>query len=328
MLPQFAFLVHPLSAGQRRVVGLRLGDLAMMRGEQGHTEIGEIARVGIRGVVEGQIMAITILPDELLGDQERALERMVRAVGLLSPRPAAVGLGSLLAVVAGRGEGLAERVPVPVTTGAAATTWAAIGNTRAAAARLGVRELAVLGIHSTAGEAIATALAEEGFRLRLGGHGAAAERLARKINAKLSSEVEAVAGQRLVLGAATTGGTLEPSALAEGTVLLDVALPPTLKPGPRPRGVRVLAAEGLSLPRGFYRGLWGRPYQVLAGYGFSQIYACLAEPMAMAVLGRKEPFALGRRLRPEALREFGEAAKRLDLKPRLLSSVGWRAPGR
>ena len=49
---------------------------------------------------------------------------------------------------------------------------------------------------------------------------------------------------------------------------------------------------------------------------------------AMAVLGRKEPFALGRRLRPEALREFGEAAKRLDLRPRLLSSVGWRAPGR
>jgi hypothetical protein len=34
--------------------------------------------------------------------QSNALERMVRAVGLLSPMPAAVGLGSLLAVVAGR----------------------------------------------------------------------------------------------------------------------------------------------------------------------------------------------------------------------------------
>lgn len=328
MSPRFAFLVHPLTAGQRRVIGLRFGDLAMMRGEPGRSEIGEIARVGIRGVVDGQVMGVTLLPDELLGDQERALDRMVRAVEALSPTPDAVGLGSLFAVVAGRGEGLAERVKVPVTTGAAATTWAALGNVRAAAGRLGTRRLALLGISATVGESIALNLAEEGYQLVLGGHGAAAERLARKIGAELRPEPEAVADSALVVSAATTGGTLDASALREGAVLLDVALPPTLKPGPRPRGVRVLAAEGVSLPKGFYRGLWGRPYQILAGYGFSQIYACLAEPMAMAVLRRKEPFALGRRLRPEALIEFSEAAARLGLRPRLESPVGWIAPGR
>lgn len=315
--------MHPLSPVHRYAVGFRLGDAEMALGGRGRLRPGRLCRLGIRGVVEGEVLSVPLTPDELLSDQERALASMVETVGLASPTPAAVGLGSLLAVVAGRGEGLAEAVSVPVTTGAAATTWAALGNTLEVCRQLGERRVAVLGFGATVGEALAELLGRQGLEVLAGGHGKALERRATKLGVKLLPEDEAARSARVVVGAATTGGTLDPGVLRPGTVMLDVALPPTLRPGPLPAGVRVLAAEAVALPPRWMRGFWGRFYHVLAGYGPRQLFACLAEPMLMAVSGRREPFALGRRVAPEAVEQLGREAAALGLRPRL--AEGWRA---
>ncbi|MCB9796959.1 MAG: hypothetical protein H6741_30110 [Alphaproteobacteria bacterium] len=319
--PRFLFLVHPLTPFVRRWVGLRRGDWEMMRGGEGQDAPGRIARVGLWGRVEGEVVSIPWLPERLLEDQEGAVQQMRRAIEERPQRPDAVGLGSLLALVGGRGVALSEAVDVPVTTGAAATSWAAVHNTLRVLDALGEHRVAVLGFSGTVGQAVAERLQEEGVEVLAGGRGKALERRAERMGLPILPEEEAAGAVRVVVGAATTGGTLDPAALRPGAVLLDVALPPTLKAGPLPEGVRVLAGEAVEMHYALRRGFWGRPYQVLAGYGPRQLYACLIEPMVMAMEGRTEPYALGRRLSAEGVRAFAEAARRQGLRPRL--AEGW-----
>jgi len=296
-----------------RISGVPLLDSALVTGRVSARQTpGRICRVGIRDRVEGEVISVPRLPEHLLTDQEGALQGMVDAVELAGP-VAAVGLGSLLAVVAGRGTSLAEEVSVPVTTGAAATAWAAVRNTLDL---LGERDqpVTVLGFRSMVGQAVAGALAEEGVTVIAGGTGAALKRKAATLGIALHPEEQAAGEADLVLGCATTGNTLEAKHLRAQATVLDVALPSTLKSGPRPPGVRVFAAEAVELPEGWTRGFWGRLYHVFSGYGYSGVFACLLEPMVMALNDRVEPYALGRRV---DLSAFTADADELELRPRL-----------
>ena len=322
-MPRFAFLVHPLTGFHRRVVGVRRADWSMAVGGEGRGEPGVICNLTVEGIAEGVVVSVPLLPEPLLTDQQAALEAMVRAVEVAREALGgldAVGLGSLLAVVAGRGGALAERVDMPVTTGAAATTWAAVENTVAVMETLGQRRVAVLGFAGTVGEGVAAALGARGYEVVAGGSGRAMERQAKKLGVELSTPEAAAGSARVVVGASTTGGILAPEALAPGTVLLDIALPPTLKPGRRPEGVQVLAGEAVALPEGWRKGFWGTIYHWLS-YGHNQAYACLMEPIVLSVVGRDTPYAQGRRLKPNALEDFRRDARALSLRPRL--ARGW-----
>jgi predicted amino acid dehydrogenase len=319
-LPRFAFLVHPLASLHQRALGLRQARPGLVFGWRDGTspyDIGHVARVGLRGIAEGVVISVSLTPEQLMADQSRALARMERAVRTLQAEEPVdvVGLGSLCAVVAGRGEALAERVDVPVTTGGAATAWALLENTRAVQ-RVRGGPVAVVGARSPVGRAVAALLSADGVDVHVD-----SRRAARGLNVTaFASPEEAVAGCSVVAGAGPTGGTVAPEAFAAGAVLVDVAIPPT-PTGPVPRGVRVLAGEAVSVPRSWTRGGWGRIYQVLAGYGPWQAYACLIEPLVMAAQGRKVAYALGRRLDPDDVARFGEAATAYGFKPRL--ARGW-----
>jgi predicted amino acid dehydrogenase len=257
-------------------------------------------------------------PQLFLSDQERALDCMVAAVDLAGPVQA-VGLGSLCAVVAGRGEGLAERVGVPVTNGGAATAWAIWGNVRAVLDRVGRdRPVAVIGARGPVGGAIADLLIADGVAVRVD-HPRAAK--GRDVFAARSPEA-AVSGCRVVVGAGPTGRVLPAHALGPDSVLIDVALPGTLIGRP-PSGALILAGEAVALPGAWRRGGWGSLYHVLAGYGPLQAFACLVEPLVLAVTGRGTPFSVGRSLSKEAVLEFGAGAEALGFRPRL--ARGWFA---
>jgi predicted amino acid dehydrogenase len=321
--PRFAFVVHALSPAHRRVMGLRWATMRLALGmDEGVSpwKMGRICDLGLPGIADGVILGITLDPEQMLADQERAVLRMERVVRLaLEEGPlAAVGLGSLCAVVGGRGEALAERLPVPVTTGGAATAWALAVNTLRVVEALGTAgPVAVVGASSPVGRAVAAYLADAGLGVRVDG---------KRAGKGLAVEVcegpeEAVAGAPVVVGAGPTGGVLAPEALAPGAVLVDVALPATLT-GPPPPGVQVLAGEAIALPPNWARGGWGHAYHLFAGYGPTQVFACVIEPLVLAATGRGAPYALGRKLELSAVRDFGRAAEALGFVPRL--AEGWR----
>ncbi len=290
--PRFTFLVHPLVPAARRLAALRTGRVRMLATERPTIDdVAVLCRVGF-GEVEGLVVGVPLLPDELLADQARALEWMERAVQIAAP-VGHVGLGSVLAVVAGRGTALAEACGLPVTTGNAATAWAAASITRRVA---NGRAVAVLGGRGAVGRAVADVLAADGLAVAL--------------------DPDDVSGYEVVVGAHTTGGVLAPAALHPRATLIDVALPPTLS-GPPPPGVTVLAGESIALPSGWRRDGWGHLFHLVAGYGWTGVYACLLEPLVAARLGRATPFAQGRRLDVAAVRAFGDAAESAGFLPRI-----------
>lgn len=308
---------------QRRFVGVRRMDWGLYGRRHGrHFSPGLICNLRMEGVAEGQVVSVPWLPEELIADQSSAVDAMAQAVQGLG-EVNAVGLGSLLAVVGSRGQALAGRTSVPVTSGAAATTWAALCNTLRVLEATGQTAVALTGFSGTVGEALAASLSENGVSVTVGGVGGALKRRANNLGIEMVSVEEAVRSHSVVIGAGTTGEIIDPKWLRPHTVLLDVALPTSLKPGPRPKGLLVLAAEAMEIPAGWSRGFWGHVYHVLAGYGPSQVFACLAEPMVMAAQGRTEPYAQGRRLATDQVRAFGTAAGEIGLSARL--ARGWRA---
>jgi predicted amino acid dehydrogenase len=282
---RFAFLVHPLVPAARRLMGLRTGRPGLLFGRRDGTDpddCAELARFAYRGV-EGVIIGVPLLPEQLLADQEGALRSMQRAVQIAGA-VRAVGLGSVLSVVAGRGVALQERCGLPVTTGNAATAWAAW---RTAERLRGGRPVGVIGGRTTVGRALTELLGA-------------------------TADPQDLRDFRLLVGCHTTGGTVDPARLAAGTTLVDVALPPTLT-GPPPPGVEVVPGERLPLPAGWTRNGWAWCFHVAAGYGLQHVYACLLEPLVAVLEGRDTPWQQGRALTADTVRAFGDAAARAGL---------------
>jgi predicted amino acid dehydrogenase len=288
---RFAFLVHPLVPAARRLMGLRTGRPGLLFGARDGRDpddCAELARFRYRGV-EGVIVGVPLLPEQLLADQEGALRSMERAVQVAGP-VRAVGLGSVLSVVAGRGRPLQDVCGLPVTTGNAATTWAAWQTVERLRARHpsgpGVR-VGVIGAKGTVGRALVELLGA-------------------------TPDPQDLREFPLLVGSHTTGGTVDPALLAPGTALVDVALPPTLS-GPPPAGVRVLPGERLPLPPGWRRNGWAWCFHLAAGYGPFHVYACVIEPLVAVLSGRETPWQQGRALTAATVREFGEEARRHGL---------------
>ncbi len=320
-VPRFAFVVHALGPLHRRVMGIRAARPGLVLGMQDGTHPDEVLTVcdfRLGDQVHGRVVGVPMIPEALLADQERALDCMAAAVDHAGPL-SAVGLGSLCAVVAGRGDALAERCSVPVTNGGAATAWAILGNVQAVVERVGRdRPVAIIGSRGPVGGAVAELLAADGIAVRVD-HPRAAR--GRDVQAARGPS-EAVRGCRVIVGAGPTGAVLPAEDLPSDAILIDVAIPGTLIGRPKD-GVTVLAGEAVRLPAAWNRGGWGWLYHVLAGYGPTQVFACLIEPLVLAVLGRATPFSLGRNLNPDDVRAFGEGAASLGFTPRL--ARGWLA---
>ena len=325
-LPRFVFVVHALTVTHRRVMGVRMGSPAILFALRDGTEpsdIGVICRFELENVAEGIVVGVPMSAQQLLDDQDRALDRMRHAIELVEQTGPvdAVGLGSLCAVVASRGEALGESIEPPVTNGGAATAWALFENTWAVwQAQEGQGPVAVIGANSPVGRAVACLLSEKAVPLRVDG-----KRGGRGLGATIcASPEETVQGCQLIVGAGPTGNSLDPAAVEKGAVLIDVALPDTLR-GPAPAGVQVLAGEAVSTPTSWRRGFWGTLYQIFAGYGPHQVFACLIEPLVLAASPRNTSWSIGRKLTADTVRRFGEQARALGFAPRL-ARVWWEVP--
>ena len=298
------------------VPSLRPGLIGQWRDGTEPDDVLPVCSLSLDGVCDGRVVGVPMTPVDLLSDQQRAVDRMVEAVGLAGDVQA-VGLGSLCAVVGGRGEELARRLNAPVTNGGAATAWALHQNVRQV---LNHRPgpVAIVGSRSPVGQAVAACLVADGVAVKVD-H----KRAGRGLDVQTcDGPVEAIRDCQVVVGAGPTGGTVPASAVQPGAVVVDVAIPGTLIGQPDP-SVHVLAGEALRYPANWNKGFWGWLYHVLSGYGPAQVFACLIEPLVLAVEGRQTPYSIGRHLDPADVVAFGVAARGLGFEPRL--AQGWRS---
>lgn len=299
------------------VPSARLGLIGQWNDGTNPADVLPVCRVGLDGVIEGVVVGVPMTPTDMLIDQSRAVDRMQSAVALAG-NVSAVGLGSLCAVVGGRGDALADRLDVPVTNGGAATAWALLENVRSVCRIRNVMDASVVGARSPVGQAVIRCLVDDGIRVRVD-H----PRAAKGVEVTVCHGAEAaVANAPVVVGAGPTGGTVDAVNIAPGAVVVDVAIPGTVVGRPH-ASVRTLAGEAVSFPVHWQKGFWGWLYHVLSGYGPHQVFACLIEPLVLALGDRETPYSIGRTLLPEDVRAFGQHAGSLGFSPRL--AQGWSA---
>jgi predicted amino acid dehydrogenase len=308
---RFLFLVHPLSHTHRNIMALRCRLWKGLRsGIYGHDQIATLCRFRLADRIEGIVMSIPLLPDEMIEDQERALSFLHQAYrialaeyGLID----AVGLGSLCSVVASRGTELQKIIPVPVTTGNAATAWCMYEHARN---KNSDAPIALLGSLSPVGQVLTELLHREGCILRVD-----KKRAARRHQLGYGSPEEIAQGVSLVLGCGPTGPMIKGASLEAHAEVIDVALPNSIDGTVHNM---VYQGEGMTMPSSWRRGFWGPLYHLVSGYGWNTVLACLIEPLILVSAQRKTSFALGARIDPQAVLDFGREATTLGFLPKLI----------
>ncbi|HEY4312714.1 MAG TPA: aminotransferase class III-fold pyridoxal phosphate-dependent enzyme [Pirellulales bacterium] len=336
---KFAFLIHPLSDETNYVLHFGGGSLQNRWGTDPvgfcravHEAMGSYedvltddvvlanriadempSLVSLRGAqAEGRLYEIPLDAMRILEEPALAMEFMEQAVEMAAQWGAKViGLGSMTGVVGGQGTYLAERSPVPVTTGNSLTVFAAIENVHHVAEELEIdlrhETVAVVGVPGSIATACAKLLAPHCGNLILVGRRPSerASALAAELGATLEFDIpKAVARAKIVVSATSAGHCIEQSMLKPWSVVVDVAIPTDICESHATREDVLVLSGGLTqipdcMPR-TSKFLW---------FHHGMIPSCLAETMVLALEGRPESFSLGRSLDVEKIREIGAIAK-------------------
>ncbi len=284
--------------------------------------------------VFGELIAVPYTAAHLLAlPGPRAVAAIQAAVDLSVERGAQlVGLGAYTSIVTRNAVRLRSS-PVPVTTGNAFTSAAALRAVRRAADERGVdlagSTVAVVGAGGSIGRALSTALAGAVDRLILVGRpGTTTRRLqqtadqvraalaahpGRRTAVELTDDARAAARRAGVVLTASSSpeALLGADDLAPGAIVCDVSQPTNITPGvvaARP-DVAVFAGGLIEIPA-------GSDFDMRYGLPPGVTFACLAETILLSFVQATEPdrlaglLSVGETLAPRALDELGELADR------------------
>jgi predicted amino acid dehydrogenase len=332
---KFAFVIHPTSFDD--VVRYEPG--AAGKGRPLVAKIMEwmpaYAAAHVTGVrtpdgreTEGWFVAAPFMPEQMLAlPRERVYRKILDAIELGASLGAEiVGLGAFTGVVGDAGVTLAERSPIPVTTGNSLTIAAGVASLLRGAREMDVdpssATAVVVGATGSIGSACVELLAPHaGHIVLVARNRTRLERLAADLRGRvacglsISTDVrEAVPRGRLVLTATTsTRELIEPADLQTGAVVCELSLPHDVGRRVAVERPDVLVTEGgnMRVP-GFPRFARVREPGLDFDFGLppATALACMSETMVLALEGRRESYTLGRGIDLAKVREIDALAAR------------------
>jgi fatty aldehyde-generating acyl-ACP reductase len=334
-MPKFCFVVHPLSfedvaryepgaAGKGRPIIAKI--LEWMPPHAAARVTGVVTPDGRE--TDGWLVAVPLLPHQWLAlPREDVYARIVRAVEIGAELGAEVaGLGAFSAVIGDGGVTVAERSPIPVTTGNSLTIAAGIASLFRAAAEMEIAaehaRVAVVGATGSIGSACVRMIAP-----RVGAITLVARNETRLRNFFVSVHDTLPAGssyttdlrsavrdaQLILTATSSTQDVIEPDDVRSGAVVCELSLPHDVSRAIATERPDVLVVEGGNMrmpgtPRiDRLRGPEG-PFDL--GLPAGTTLACLSETMILALEGRLEPFTLGRGIDLERVVEIERLAQR------------------
>jgi predicted amino acid dehydrogenase len=320
----FAFIVHPIDAkrdvARKYPIARYLPDAAIewFLKHKKPMVLSEIKGIKSPGGQEthGWFIGCPLTPKMMLElPLEFVYQRIVECCELAEKQGAKlIGLGAFTAVVGDGGKTIAERSPIPVTTGNSYTVATAIDGTLEAAKLMeidpAVSTLAVVGATGSIGRTCAQVLAPSFARTILIGRDRARTQEAAAIvghGAEAATDVAAISSADVVITVTSAEGeVIQPEHLKVGAVVCDVA---------RPRDVSVRVSKERDDVLVIEGGVVAVPGDVDFGmsFGFPEktAYACMSETMMLALDDRAESFTLGKDVTVEQVQETREMAKRL-----------------
>ena len=277
---------------------------------------------------EGWFVAAPLLPQQMLEfPREQVYERILKAIQLGVDLGAEVaGLGAFTGVVGDGGVTIAERSPIPVTTGNSLTIAAGVRSLFRGADEMGIdarqATAVVVGATGSIGAACVQLIAPHVAHVILVARNETRLRkFHESVRATLPCESSAttdissaVRRSELVLTAtSSTQDVIEPEDLRTGAVVCELSLPHDVSRRVAVERPDVLVVEGgnMRVP-GEMR--WRRVRE--AGEDFDMglpsgtALACMSETMVLALEDRCEPFTLGRGIELDKVREIDALATR------------------
>ena len=335
LMTPFCFVIHPLSFED--VVRYEPG--AAGKGQPIVAKILEwmpsYAAAHVTGIrtpdgreTEGWFVAAPLLPAQMLAlPREDVYARILKAIGIGAELGAKVaGLGAFTGVVGDGGVTIAERSPIPVTTGNSLTIAAGVRSLFRGAEEMGVdiagSTAVVVGATGSIGSACVRLIGERvrtvicvarnETRLKT-----LVSTLAPGLPCALRATVDLAAALReadLVLSAtSSTQDVIEPDDLRPGTVICELSLPHDVSRRVARERPDVLVLEGgnMRVP-GAMRAARvrepGTPFDL--GLPPGTALACMSETMVLALENRCESYTLGRGIDVAKVREIDALATR------------------
>lgn len=332
---KFAFVVHPTSLED--VVRYEPGAAGKGRAiiEKILEWMPAYAAVHVTGVrspdgreTEGWFVAANFMPEPMLAlPREKVYGKVLRAIEIGAELGAGVaGLGAFSGVVGDAGVTIAERSPIPVTTGNSLTIAAGVQSLLRGAAEMEVdlpqATAVVIGATGSIGSACVELIAPHVDHVVLVArnltrlrkfHENVAERV--PCGVSYTTDVrEAVPRGRLVLTAtSSTQEIIEPEDLQTGAVVCELSLPHDVGRRVARERPDVLVTEGGNMrvpgtPRFERVREPGTDFDL--GLPPATALACMSETMILALEERPESYTLGRGIELAKVREMASLAER------------------
>lgn len=326
---KFAFIIHPLRFDDFARKFPITQHLPVKMVEWAFKQVGPFKTGHVTGVVsptgeelEGWLIGLPLTPEIILNaPYEWVLNKLVAATRLAEKLGAEiVGLGAFTKIAGDRGLTLAERAPMPITTGNSYTTATAVEGTLLAAKRmqmdLRTASATVIGATGSIGRAATMLLAEEVRHLTIVARTeehliqlkSELGRLYPGVDVNWTTDIpRAVRSADMVVAVSSaTGVIVHPDDLKPGAVVTDVARPRNLS-----RAVMETRRDVLVLDGGVIE-VPGRDADMGFNFGFppKMVEACMAETMILALEGRLECFTLGPTIDVDRVREIRVLAEK------------------
>ena len=332
-MAKFCFVIHPVSfedvvryepgaAGKGRPIVAKI--LEWMPAYAAAHITGIRAPDGRQ--TEGWFVAAPLLPEQMLElPREEVYTRILRAIAIGVELGAEVaGLGAFTGVVGDAGATLAERAPIPVTTGNSLTISAGVRSLFRGAAEMGVDARAatavVVGATGSIGSACVELIAPHVREIVMVARN---ETRLRKAHAALAPRLPCTSSYTLDIGAAvrqadliltatsSTQDVIEPEDLRTGAVVCELSLPHDVSRRVAAERPDVLVLEGgnMRVP-GDLRAMRvrepDRPFDLNLPRG--TLLACMSETAILALCDRRESYTLGRGIDLAKVREIEDLA--------------------
>ncbi len=277
---------------------------------------------------EGWFVAAPLLPEQMLElPREAVYERILGAIALGVELGAEIaGLGAFTGVVGDAGVTIAQRAPIPVTTGNSLTIAAGVRSLLRAADEMAIDTRAstavVVGATGSIGSSCVELIAPHVEHIIMVARN---ETRLRKAHAELAPRLPCASSYTLDLAAAvrradlvltatsSTQDVIQPEDLRTGAVVCELSLPHDVSRRVASERPDVLVVEGgnMRVP-GDLRAMRvrepDRPFDLNLPRG--TLLACMSETALLALENRLESFTLGRGIDVERVREIETLAAR------------------
>jgi len=332
---RFCFITHPLSRAdvERYEPGtVGKGDaivekiLAWMPSYAAARLSGIVATDG--RTTEGWFIMVPLLPAQMLAlPREDVYRRVNEAIAIGADLGAEVaGLGAFTAVVGDGGVTVAERAPIPVTTGNSLTIATAVRSLLRGAEAMEIDPSAstavVVGATGSIGSACVELLAPHVREIACVARNetrlqkfvaSAAERVPCALRAATDLRAALRHADLVLTATSSIEDVIAPEDLRSGAVVCEVSLPHDVSRRVAAERPDVLVMEGgnLRVPGALRMDRVrepGRPFDL--GLPPDTLLACMSETMVLALEGRRESYTLGRGIDLAKVREIDALAER------------------